>query len=148
MSMGESINNGEDRLKGYMEDPASLLGCKKVWENVELTKGDVELFLSFFGVLTQSISNVAQYCQEMSKETLSQDGKTLDAYREELLAAKSFEEKKYWRDAIDKTHERMDTKVESESSRVDLKKLGYAVAGGVLLLMLASSNNNKAVTEI
>lgn len=42
----------------------------------------------------------------------------------------------------------MDTKVESESSRVDLKKLGYAVAGGVLLLMLARSNNNKAVTEI
>lgn len=144
--MGESIHNGEDRLKGYMEDPASLFGSKKVWENVELTKGDVELFLSFFGVLTQSISNVAQYCQEMSKEALSQDGKTLDAYREELLAAKSFEEKKYWRDAIDKTHDRMDTKV--ESSRVDLKKLGYAVAGGVLLLMLARSNNNKAVTEL
>lgn len=144
--MGESIHNGEDRLKGYMEDPASLLGNKKVWENVELTKGDVELFLSFFGVLIQSVSNVAQYCQEMSKEALSQDGKTLDAYREELLAAKSFEEKKYWRDAIDKTHDRMDTKV--ESSRVDLKKLGYAFAGGVLLLMLARSNNNKAVTGL
>ena len=146
MSMGESIHNGEDRLKAYMEDPASLLGSKKVWEDVELTKGDIELFLSFFEVLTQSVSNVAQYWQEMSKETLCQDGKTLDAYREELLAAKSFEEKKYWCDAIDKTHDRMDTKV--ESSRVDLKKLGYAVVGGVLLLMLARSNNNKAVTEI
>jgi hypothetical protein len=148
MSMGESIHNGEDRLKGYMEDPASLLGNKKVWENVELTKGDVELFLSFFGVLIQSVSNVAQYCQEMSKEALSQDGKTLDAYREELRAAKSFEEKKYWRDAIDKTHDRVDVKVESKSSRVDLKKLGYAFAGGVLLLMLARSNNNKAVTGL
>lgn len=42
--MGESIHNGEDRLKAYMEDPASLLGSKKVWEDVELTKGDIEFF--------------------------------------------------------------------------------------------------------
>lgn len=61
--MGESIHNGEDRLKAYMEDPASLLGSKKVWEDVELTKGDIELFLSFFEVLTQSVSKADSTCK-------------------------------------------------------------------------------------
>lgn len=143
--MNPSIDKLEGNEKSFINSFTSFEDIGNKADGIILTREDVELFLNFFNVLAKEVSSIVQNWQEMSKESQSQYGKTLDVYRAKLLNANSLEEEKYWNEELKKAHGQLDKHADDNTPQNVIHSVcaGLGACFGIGVLIWALSNNNK-----